>query len=140
MSLQSTTHMVGHLLCEVERGLRAVLKPQGHNEGSAGQGGSHRREIRSILDALGIPEDHAVSQLWLRLSRGDGLQSRAHRDALFAPRPVGEDFLVLWNSLQTILDYVLERFEQTYLDHHKVSDELLGIQYPTRSDAQRLRN
>ncbi len=35
MRLQSTTHIVGHLLREVESGLRAVLKPQYPNEGSA---------------------------------------------------------------------------------------------------------
>jgi len=58
MSLQSTTHIVGHLLRGVESALRAVLKPRDPHEGSAGQGGGHGQEIRSILDNLGIPEDH----------------------------------------------------------------------------------
>ena len=95
MSLQSTTYIVGHLLREVESALRAVLKPRDPNEGSAGQGGGHSQEIRSILDNLGIPEDDALSHLWLGLTGKEGLQSRAHRDALFAPRPVDEDFLSL---------------------------------------------
>ncbi|MEE8264817.1 MAG: hypothetical protein V3R62_00585, partial [Acidiferrobacterales bacterium] len=140
MSLQSTTHIVGHLLREVESGLRAVLKPQVPDEGGAGEGGGHRQEIRNILDNLSIPADYVVSRLWLRLPGEEGLDRRAHRDALFAPRPVDQDFLLLWNSFQTILDFVLERFEQTYLDYHEILDQLLDIQHPTRADAQRLRN
>lgn len=125
---------------EVESAVRAVLKRQVPEEGNAKGGNGHSRDIRGILDTLGIPEDHSVSQLWLSLPGDDGLQSRAHRDALFTPRPVDKDFLALWNTFQVILDFILERFEQTYLDYHKVLDELIDIQHPTRADAKRLKD
>ena len=139
MSYQSTTHLVGHLMREVESALRDVLKPQAPEE-DVGRNSRHSREIRGILEALHIPEEHAVSQLWLSLPGHAGLQGRAHRDALFTPRPVDEDFLALWNALQAILDFVLERFEQTYLDYLKALDELASIQNPTRTEAKRLKD
>ncbi|MDA1347638.1 MAG: hypothetical protein O3A47_02040 [Chloroflexi bacterium] len=100
---------------------------------------SHRREIEAILDALGIPEDHAVSRLWLALPGDKGLHSIAHREALAAPRPVDGEFVSLWDSLQWILDFFLQKFEETYLEYHAILDELLIAEHPTRKEANRLR-
>lgn len=136
---RTTTHLVGHLMRDVESALRDVLEPQNSGDTAPDVGDSHKWEIQKILDALGIPDDHPVSQLWRSLPGKDGLQSRAHRDALFTPRPVDGEFLSMWDSIQRILDFVLEKFEQTYLDYHKVLDELLEIEHPTRADAHRLK-
>ena len=119
---RTTTHLVGHLMRDVESALRDVLEPQNSGDTAPDVGDRHKWEIQRILDALGVPDDHPVSQLWRSLPGKDGLQSRAHRDALFTPRPVDGEFLSMWDSIQRILDFVLEKFEQTYLDYHKVLD------------------
>ena len=124
LDFHSTTHLIGHLMREVEGALRDVLAPHvpdGENQ--------HRREIQSILSILVIPEDHPAAQLWLRLPGRGGLQSRAHRDAQFMPRLIDDRFLRDWDSLLVILDYVLEKFEQTYLTYHDILDELLNVQH-----------
>ena len=61
---QSTTHLVGHLMREVESALRDVLEPHNTDGSPPVAGGGHIREIQSILGALGVPEDHQISQLW----------------------------------------------------------------------------
>jgi hypothetical protein len=77
--IASTTHLVGHLLREIESSIRAVLKtvtekPKGHKD-----------EIKAILTALEISDTDPIAKAWLSLAGQDndyGLHARAHRDAL----------------------------------------------------------
>src|SRR5947208_6078501 len=87
--LESTTHLVAHLLREIESSIRDVLetvtaRPKGHKD-----------EIRAILAALEIPETDQVATAWLNLAGMDNeyaLHSRAHRDALSGPRSLDAEF------------------------------------------------
>ena len=139
-SFETTSHLVNHLLREVESAVRAVLQTQ--DEGVASQGASterHRSSILAVLTALGIDESTPIAQLWLQLPGDQGLDKRAHRNALFQPRNVVSEFLEHWDRVQTILDFVLERFEERCLDYHRSLDELAMLQTPTRADARRLK-
>lgn len=141
--LDSTTHLVAHLLREIESALRDVLEPvMDRSDEHTGTTQTHGEEIRATLKGLEIPETDAVAQAWLRLAGKNNeyaLHARAHRDALGQPRPVDQEFRRFWSEFEAILDVVLERFEARYLTTHTVLDELLAKDAPSKSDARRLR-
>lgn len=141
--IASSSHIVGHLLREVESAIRAVLKSMsGLAEGET-SGGQHRREIAQVLKALEISEDDPVGRAWLRLSEKTeeyALHRLAHRDSLAAPRPIDEQFRSFWDETCTLLDVVLGRFESRYLALLPSIDSLLAKHDPTREDANILRN
>lgn len=144
--LASKTHLVAHLLREVESGLRDVLETVTEQEARLKKGAkaaeAHKDEIRAILKELEIAETDPVAVAWLRLPGHDnayGLASRAHRDALGAPRQVDAEFTEFWNQMEAILDTVLEKFEDHYIAWHKQFDELALKAAPTEADAKFLR-
>lgn len=140
--LSSTSHLVGHLMREIEISLRAVLKPQIADDGLAAEEseeGNHHRKIADILALLDVPQDHPVARLWFGITWKNGLHRWAHRDSLFRSRPVDQEFVRHWESFQTVLDFVLERMRNTYLNVYKLLDELAAVERPTRAHAKRLR-
>jgi hypothetical protein len=138
--LASKTHLVSHLLREIESSIRDVLetvaeKPKGDR--------SHKDEIRAILAALEIPETDPVATAWLNLAgrKNDyALHSRAHRDALSGPRSLDAEFQQFWNDIQTVLDRVLQTFEERYTAWHKQLDEIAKKDAPTLEDTDFIRN
>lgn len=141
VELESTSHLVAHLVREIESALRYVLEPAASRseqlaEPSAGAEGGHKARIRTVLQSLSIPESDPVAKTWLALA----LHARAHRSALAPARPLDEEFKRFWDQTQTIFDVVLVRFEERYLEYHRLLDELLAKSNPTRSDAKTLAN
>ena len=117
LRLSSTSHLVGHLMREIESALRGVLQPLTQVAGTVGKPtkkdkqNSQKFEITSILTFLGISLDDEVAQKWL--SQAGTYHIKAHREALGAPRPLssmGEFF----QEFEGILDYVLNRMEANY--------------------------
>jgi hypothetical protein len=146
--LQSTTHIVSHLLREIESPLRDVLQPiasptKKKGKTSESLGDAHSDEIRTILDALEINENNPIGKAWLRLPGKNnqyGLHKRAHRRALGSPRELDDEFRDFWNEFNLVLDLVLDRFESRYLESHRILDGLLAKTIPTRTDVQLLVN
>lgn len=144
--LSSTTHLVAHLLREIESGIRDVLEvvtDKGARLNSGKGEDRHKDEIRAILKELDIPDSDPVADAWLRLAGSNneyGLASRAHRDALAAPRPLSAEFEQLWDEMEAILDRVLARFEERYVAWHKQIDQLALKTSPTLDDARFLRS
>jgi len=147
LPLQALTHVVSHLLREIESAIRDVLEVVGQpgetQPPGQGNGEIHRREILSILGGLGIDEDDPIGKAWLDLTGSNnpyGLSVRAHRAALAGPRPLDEQFRQFWNRFQGILDAVLDKFESNYFTTHDFIDRLLENTSPARVDAQAVRN
>jgi hypothetical protein len=146
--LDSTTHLVAHLVRDIESALRDVLEPLADRSAhpmrtdvSTSKGNSHSAEIRAVLKALEIPETNPVAQAWLVLpgkNNTHGLAARAHRDALANPRLLDGEFRQFWAKMEDILDIILEKFESRYLDSHHLLDELLAKDSPTKKDAEPL--
>ncbi len=144
--LESATHVIAHLLREIESGLRDVLEPVADRSARISQGASgdeeHRAEILAVLKGLGIPETDPVAMGWLRLPGRNneyGLHARAHRDALARPRPLNDAFREFWEEMETVLDGVLEKFEEHYIAWHNLIDQLASKSSPDRRDVQVLR-
>ena len=144
--LQTTPHLVAHLLREVESGLRDVLLPYGVTTQTGADGtteASHKEEVKAILAAYGIAENDPAAEAWLRLTGWDpetGLARLAHRRALGPPRPADEGVRRAWEEVQSLLDAVLEKFETRFLEPFKVVDDLLARETPSTGDVKRLKN
>lgn len=146
-SLGTTSHLVSHLLREIEGALRDVLETLGEREQrlqkSKKDENNHKEEILAILRGLQIPETDPVAVAWLRLpGKGNsyGLGARAHRNALTSARPVDDDFRQFWNDMQGIFDVVLEKFETSYLGVYRFLDQLLAKPAPAQGDIDKLKN
>ncbi len=137
----STTHLVSHLLREIESSLRNVLKPFIKSDEKPRKGEDHTWEIREIIKGLDIPETDPIVQAWLGLPNSNyALHKRAHREDLAAPRALDDDYRQFWNEMESILDTVLGKFEGHYLESHQKLDEFLIKEEPTNGDAQWLKN
>jgi hypothetical protein len=137
----SASHIVAHLLREVESAVRSVLQPPAGSPGSGG-GDKHQSSIIAVLNELGISVDEPVAQFWLGLT-GDGnpsgLAMRAHRAALDAPRPADDAFIEFVNGIEELLDRLLKRFKARYVSIFTRLDALLA-QEPSAAQVKRLRN
>jgi len=137
-AFESTSHLVAHLLREIESALRSVLRPiateaPNHNADSRSQ----KEEIRVILQALGISEDTPGARAWFELV--DRLHGFAHRSGLEAPRPPAEVH-ALWLRAQILLEVVLAGMVDRFLNWFPILDDLLTRPNPTNDDLKRLAN
>lgn len=160
---ETTTHLVGHLIREIESSIRAVLRVVAdstsasasslESEGRDAQianileefpeltmksGESHKTQIRQILKGLGIGQEEVAAQLWIKhapsLAHG-----RAHRDNLNSPRPVDADFRRYVDEMETVFDLLLPTFESKYSAVHASLDPKLLKADPTKDDARWLK-
>ena len=158
--LESTTHLVGHSLREIESSLRDVLKPiskssepseplelgankKKSNKKNPSGDEKHIAEIEAVLTVLEIPQISPVRETWLSLPGRDneyGLAKRTHRNALKQTRPIDDEFWKFWDKMQAVLDGVLDRFEAKYAKVCCLLDELVAKPEPTDQDLKALCN
>ncbi|MEI6427032.1 MAG: hypothetical protein WCO45_01405 [Pseudanabaena sp. ELA607] len=143
MPLESTTHLVGHLLRETMSSLLAVLVPllevTGENKSKRN---SYERKIIAALNKLEIPETSDVAKIWLYLANEKSeyaLNKLAHRNSLQPPRVTSEEFAIFWEEIQMLLDGVLERFETVTAEIRIKLDSLMSKALPTDDDIDFLR-
>ena len=105
--VESTTHLMSHLLREIESALRDVLEPIAHYEGRVKAKGNqtHEQEVRLILAELGLSDRDGPGAAWLDIVQ-TGLHELAHRRSLERPRPFDEQFRALWGDVEIVLDAV----------------------------------
>jgi hypothetical protein len=144
---ESTTHLVAHLLREIESAIRHVLDPISSKakpaEDETSQKEKHKAGILTILRALDIPVSEPIAACWLSITPSEteeGLAKRSHRDALAKPRPADKEFERFWSNMQSIFDFVLTRLEVRYLEFHGLMDKLLVKEVPTADDIKTFRN
>jgi len=102
-----------------------------------GKDDAHRQTLLLILKALEIPETDPVALAWLERTGSKakgGLHKRAHRNDLFQPRPIDDDFKRYWEEMQGVFDAVLDRFEKHWVGTHSALDRLLAKDPPNKDD------
>lgn len=137
----AASHIVAHLLREVESAVRSVLQPPSVPKGPKGENG-HQATIRAVLGELGVSADEPAAQFWLGLTgegNPSGLAGRAHRSALDAPRPTDEEFTEFVNGVEELLDRLLKRFKARYVSIFTRMDALLA-EAPSAERVKDLRN
>lgn len=132
----STTHLVGHLVREIESAIREMLRPivtkAQIDDQATQQNESQKAAIKEILQALDISLDHPLAVKWLGLA--GGLHPRAHRRGLLPPRGVNDEYLEFWEDTQAVLAHLVARLETRFLKFEKLMQEMLEHETPTRED------
>ena len=112
--LEATTHVVAHLLREVDGSLAGVLRPTvdpARWPEPASQD-AQRRRIDAICDALRIAADDDFRAAWRDYA--GRLHRHAHRHGLAAPRPVDAEFRALWEDGQTVILRLSRQIEANF--------------------------
>lgn len=166
---ESATHVVAHLIREIESSLRWALEP--YKRPDIGFHQITLSDARNLLTKAGVRKSDPIAKAWLnfvkrsQVSHKDdirallkGLQIAetdsvaktwlklsgvfhewAHRDNLEPPRPMDEKFRQFWNQITDVFSVVLERLVVQYLNAFNFLDDLISLKLPTRSDAKKLR-
>jgi hypothetical protein len=112
--LVTSTHVVAHLLREVEGCVRQVIRPMVDDalwpEKRADNAAA--KQVELMCDALGVAADDELRTLWRDYS-GE-LHWRAHRQGLAAPRPMSQEFVDVWDQAQAVIYTIVRRIEATY--------------------------
>jgi hypothetical protein len=124
--LEATTHVVGHLLRELDLVLRAVLRPivPVDHWPPRDTPDSNRKQINAICDSLGIRADDPFRELWREYARP--LHEWAHRYSRAAPRPVDDEFREVWAQGQIVVQRLAQRIEANFTQALPLVDELAG--------------
>src|SRR6266542_7089307 len=124
--LEATTHVVGHLLRELDLVLRAVLRPivPVDRWPPRDTRDANRKQIDAICDALGVGADDPFRELWREYARP--LHEWAHRYSRAAPRPVDDEFREVWAQGQIVVQRLVRRIEANFTQALPLVDELAG--------------
>jgi hypothetical protein len=116
MRLDSTSHLVAHLLREVQSALNAVLIPMVPDGRWPAKGSKDAQalQISAMCDALRVPTEDELRNSWKAFA--GTLNRYAHRDGLARSRPVDEEFELFWDRGQAVLFAVSGRIEATYAE------------------------
>jgi len=143
----AASHFVAHSMREIEGALRGVLYPLAEpflssletrtpsGSPTSGDGTTHRQLVKAILQALKIDPDGPVKKSWLALT--NNVHGKAHRKNLASPRSM-EDILHLWSDFLTVLDKVLDRMQETFVNFVERLEELEALSDPNKKDLQSL--
>lgn len=138
----TTTHLVAHLLREVESGVRGALTPRGFKVPKDQKERAHHVRVAAVLTSLGIDEGHKVAGTWQALASrdgSDGFARRAHRSGLDAPRALDADFTRYFADIVELFDYVMSQCGKRYQLIFNHLDALVATANPTRGDVESLR-
>ncbi len=145
--LESTAHLVAHLLREVESAVRRVLLPYDYTPPDpCSQCGNrpeaHIKQIRAIGRSLELVE--SLQKTWIevaaRSKTSNGLAEIAHREDLSLPRKIDPYFETVVDTFEAVFDSVLSIFEKQSLDVFASLDQLLLKKQPSKEDLKTLRN
>ncbi len=112
--LESTSHLVNHLLREANSGIRAVIEAAVSVRTQLPEKGSPDRNatvIGILARELRFDPESGVGALWLRVG---SFHDVAHRDNLAPPRPVDTEAKQTWADYDTLLDAILPRFIERF--------------------------
>ena len=115
--LESQTHLVSHLLRELNSGLLGALEPMVPPEDWPEKGAADRQAkmIDAICDALRVPVGDPLRRSWKTFSRKPA--ELAHRRGLVAPRPVTREFEDYWELGEAVFHAVTQRIEANYAEN-----------------------
>jgi len=136
--LESTSHLVNHLLREANSGIRDVIEAAVHV--STPLPPKRSIENRNIVvigilaRELGFEQDSGIPELWLRVG---SFAEVTHRDKLAPPRPVNTEGRRAWDDYDALLDTILPRFiERFAAAFYPLMAELAQRERPTSEDVK----
>ncbi|MEM7793296.1 MAG: hypothetical protein AAF579_02460 [Cyanobacteria bacterium P01_C01_bin.118] len=142
--LESKTHLIGHLLREIEASLRGVVKflwkqdiiAQGNNPDDI----SHKEQIELAVQTLEISKPEII-ETWRKLPKGKyNLAKRAHRSNLEPVRRVDSEFSSFWEEIDDLFQVILDQLETKVAKIQSKLDDILVKSEPGKADIKCLRS
>jgi hypothetical protein len=143
LSLESTTHLVAHMLREIDSTLLSVLLPYANEKDvPERENEGHKTNVKKVLKTFGLEEETHIAITWLSLVGHDSstIHGRTHRNDLDSPRPVDDEFRDFCRKFDTVMDSILDKFESRYNLVFKLLDKLLSEPSPTGKIIKKLKN
>lgn len=159
----STTHLIAHLLREVESALRDVVLPNTYKPTASSpicpkcqnplvnkcpvcespfEREAHKAEINAIADAYHLNKQ--VKDEWIRLavrqSNKPGLHYYAHRDSLAHPRAYDQPMQRFFNDIDIMLEGLLDVLDEKYSPVFQTLNTLLEPGGSIRNKADMLKS
>lgn len=136
--LESTSHLVNHLLREANSGIRDVIEAAVHVSTPLPPKRSIENRnivvIGIVARELGFEQDSGIPELWLRVG---SFAEVTHRDKLAPPRPVNTEARRAWDDYDALLDTILPRFiERFAAAFYPLMAELAQRELPTSEDVK----
>jgi len=147
--LESTTHLVAHLLREIESAVRRVLLPYDYTPPApcsqcGNKSEAHVKQIEAIACSLGL--DESLQNAWIEVAARNktfnGLAAIAHREDLSLPREIDSSFEAVVSRCEVVFGSVLTAFERQSSHIFALLDRLLLKNQPskTKKDLSVLKN
>ncbi len=140
--LDSSAHLIAHLLREIESSIRAVMVPITYSPPTpckicGNKPEAHKDQIEKIIETYGLNPKDKVAELWFKIAdQGSSLNLArlAHREGLGQARKVDEAYDVFWQDMQLFLDRILDLLESNYSQYIKTIDQLLAQKSVSKKD------
>lgn len=137
-TLESYSHIVSHLLREIESSIRDVVEsisPEYKKNGD-----NHRRSIGVCLQGLDVEPDDPIAKSWFSFigDEGEALHKLAHRNGLQSPRGQLQSYILLWSVFEDLIDNLLTKYEAKYLVAISQLDAMIQKSSPGNKDAKKL--
>jgi hypothetical protein len=142
---ESKTNLIAHCMREVMGTVIDLLLPVDFAvtpEGEKKQE-SHKEKVKAILEAYDIDPTSEIAGLWLRTANKQddiAIYHFVHRNNLGFPTSRSNSFKDLWESVQIILDAVLNKMEGKYVGFFEILDQLVVLKTVTDADVKKLKD
>jgi hypothetical protein len=136
----SVTHLVAHLLREIESAVRQVLLPYNFAQPEecktcGNRPEVHAKQIEAIVQSLELND--SVQEKWKEIATRsktyNGLAAFAHREDLSHPRKLDASFEELVSAFEDVFNLVLAAFEQQSMHVFALLDSLLKQDRPSKT-------
>lgn len=141
---QSKTNLIAHCLREVMGTVIDLLLPSDFAVSEEGKKKkeSHKEKVRAILAAYDIDPESEIAVLWLRTANKQddiAIYHFVHRNNLGFPTSRSNSFKDLWESVQIVLDAVLNKMEGKYVGFFGILDHLIALSTVTPEDVKKFK-
>lgn len=135
----TTTHLVAHLLREVNGSLVDVIAPLGDSSLAKDSEAGETTRFRAALKFLRLQEDDELAKKWHGLLKGVNCFSRyAHRCDLSGPRLRTDAFDQWFTGVMKVLEIVLDRYRARFLRITDYIDTIVEMDQPPKDIRRRI--
>lgn len=126
--LDTSTHLVGHCLREIDSAVSNVALPYDYKP-KKGNSEGYKSKIIAIVNSFQLNKVDAqeLQELWFVFTE---LATKAHRNSLSPPRPFDSDFKEFFNKFVQLLEAILPHIISHYDNSLLVAEKLLKNEDP----------
>lgn len=136
--LETTSHLVGHCLREIESSMRSIALPADF-QGDPDDKKAHKSQITAIIESFELKKEQAeeLQELWFEFT---DLAEKAHRDSLGPPRPFDTEFKEYFDNFSQLVKSIIPQIISHYDNSLVIAEKLLKKSNPSKKDIKAFKN